>query len=386
MESPADVDSNSIVCLPCSAPVSPRKSTDDHAREDDPQKETIADSPVAPQCSHYSKLCDQYEFFGCCEATKTHSLTADCHRCHQETTGCTMFPPKVRSVRCTACNTRQPPAEKCANVHCQTTFAASYCPLCCVWTEKEIMHCDKCGLCRQGNADALFHCDTCNACFFRDNEARKRGQPAHVCMAKQLRHATCPFCLEDIFTSQLRCDILRCGHAVHSPCMKRYIQHWESQMANRQITGDVLGWRPPTCPTCRKSVFIQETLEKIWSAVRNAIAITPTDSASLPEISPGEMIPFGDSHPAEYTFRVTKIHSAVFPSPISSSTCEGMMTPTHDPEHLASHVQSVSYHQTQLEKSKIVIVCTDCENLSRTLFHPFGLECRVCFGFNTQEK
>jgi hypothetical protein len=37
----------------------------------------------------------------------------------------------------------------------------------------------------------------------------------------------------------------------------------------------------------------------------------------------------------------------------------------------------------QRERSKVDILCNDCEGKSRTFFHHLGLECGKCGGFNT---
>jgi hypothetical protein len=155
------------------------------------------------ECKHYRKSCSRFQF-SCC------NIMDSCHRCHMERSiACSGHqkngydmncPPRVVSICCDACNTRQEPSSHCRNLQCihsVTPFSKRYCSICTVWTDGNITHCFKCGTCRIGDPDDLFHCDTCDACFF------VRHKDKHKCVKRPMKEQFCPICLESIYLSQV---------------------------------------------------------------------------------------------------------------------------------------------------------------------------------------
>jgi RING finger/CHY zinc finger protein 1 len=149
----------------------------------------------------------------------------------------------------TECRTAQEPSATCTS--CGVTFANSFCPICMIWTQRDIYHCVDCAICRVGGADEHFHCKTCNACF------PKVGEDTHECIFRRsVDQLSCPFCLEDVFSSQDAINPMRCcGQAAHHKCM----------VASLHAQGY-------GCPNCRKS-FVDMTRE--WSEITFAIQAQP---------------------------------------------------------------------------------------------------------------
>jgi RING finger/CHY zinc finger protein 1 len=142
------------------------------------------------ECKHYVKNCSRF-YFSCCDTIDP------CHRCHLER-GCEEKPPKIATISCNFCGTRQAPSARCMNPSCRRSFSESHCPICMIWTQSEITHCAGCGLCRVGTPESLFHCETCEACFhvaFKDR---------HRCVKISMKEQRCPLCLEPTHSSQKR--------------------------------------------------------------------------------------------------------------------------------------------------------------------------------------
>jgi RING finger/CHY zinc finger protein 1 len=142
------------------------------------------------ECKHYVKNCSRF-YFSCCDTIDP------CHRCHLER-GCEAKPPKIATISCNFCGTRQAPKRQCQNPLCNKILSESHCSICMIWTQSEITHCVGCGLCRIGSPESLFHCDTCEACFhvaFKDR---------HRCMKISMKDQRCPLCLEPTHSSQKR--------------------------------------------------------------------------------------------------------------------------------------------------------------------------------------
>mmetsp|Transcript_7518 Transcript_7518/g.7961 ORF Transcript_7518/g.7961 Transcript_7518/m.7961 type:complete len:305 (+) Transcript_7518:108-1022(+) len=196
---------------------------------------------IIPPCTHYKKKCSNF-YFSCC------NIRDACHRCHKEIRGCQA--PKITEIICNECNTAQSPASSCIN--CSISFSKSYCPICTIWTEKDIFHCNGCGLCRVGHREDYFHCSTCNGCFLLSSRS------SHVCISRPMNEVDCPFCLESVHSSQNPGQILSCGHVVHTPCFHRSLS-----------TG---GYR---CPSCRKSMI---DMSSTWEEIRMSIFHQPMES------------------------------------------------------------------------------------------------------------
>lgn len=167
------------------------------------------------------------------------------YRCHKELRSCTA--PKITEIICDECNTPQEPGNSCIN--CNIQFSTNYCPLCTIFTSKQIYHCNDCGLCRVGERDDMFHCHTCVACY------HKSGQLSHVCAITPLTELTCPLCLDSIHSSQFSSTTLLCGHMVHFPCIKKSLEKQEYR-----------------CGLCRRSMI---DMKPSWAMIRNEISMQP---------------------------------------------------------------------------------------------------------------
>lgn len=124
----------------------------------------------------------------------------------------------------------QPIQQCCA--HCEKSLGDYYCPICKFHDStpnKSIYHCHECGLCRVGERDKYFHCKNCHACYQKQPD----GSTEHECHNLD---GDCPICGQNLFTSTETVTFMRCGHAIHSTCMKEYTR-----------TNFI-------CPVCRKSL------------------------------------------------------------------------------------------------------------------------------------
>jgi RING finger and CHY zinc finger domain-containing protein 1 len=196
--------------------------------------------PQPPPCTHYNKKCSNF-YFSCCETRDS------CHRCHKEFRNCQT--PKITEIICNECGTAQEPSPSC--LHCSVSFSRSFCPICNIWTEKEIFHCNGCGLCRVGKKEDHFHCEACNGCFLLSS------QSTHKCIYRPMNEVDCPLCMESVHSSQSSGYILPCGHVVHTPCF------YHSMRSG--------GYR---CPSCRKSMV---DMRETWDEIRRSIASQPME-------------------------------------------------------------------------------------------------------------
>lgn len=112
---------------------------------------------------------------------------------------------------------------------CNSQLNYYKCHICNIISEnKDIFHCNKCNICRVGKRNNYIHCDKCNMCIKKDNYD-------HICIENSLDQ-NCPICSEYMFDSNKTCDILKCGHTIHSSCLQEYLQS---------------DYR---CPICRKTI------------------------------------------------------------------------------------------------------------------------------------
>ena len=129
-----------------------------------------------------------------------------------------------------------------------------------IWTQLEIYHCLECTICRVGNASNHFHCKTCNVCFNKNTEEK------HQCLfRKSVDQLCCPFCLDDVFSSQDSVNPLRCcGQAAHLKCITSSLS--------------AHGYK---CPSCRKS-FVDMT--SVWEEISLSIDAQPMPSEYAREV------------------------------------------------------------------------------------------------------
>jgi RING finger/CHY zinc finger protein 1 len=362
------------------------------------QKQAPIEHNCATGCSHYKKECSQF-FFSCCQ------VIDPCHRCHIARGKCNIRPAQVESIVCNSCSTRQAPSKSC--ISCFQEFSQKYCKICKIWTALDITHCEHCGFCRVGKADEVFHCHTCQACFGTE------GRDQHRCAKVQLKDTCCPLCLESVHTAQKPSNILPCGHVLHGDCWREAARKGEFR-----------------CPTCRKSLF---NMQQYWENIRRAIQMQPLPPNYFPirvgdivesphgsflvlakRVEPGDNIhgpptkTFYEGHlqPAEDAYQSQQQD---MPSPSSVVTygdsidemIDTMMDAVDDADvtdvdhthHIpveviqAPQAPTVAiYAEEYLIKRKIVrIVCYDCEQKTEVGFHPLGLECQACRGFNTSQ-
>mmetsp|Transcript_11263 Transcript_11263/g.22175 ORF Transcript_11263/g.22175 Transcript_11263/m.22175 type:complete len:190 (+) Transcript_11263:89-658(+) len=183
---------------------------------------------MAEGCAHYRRGCEYLSpccnrFFGCrfChdEAMYEDRKDETRHRINRH---------EVKQVRCYQCKTVQPPAQHCCN--CSQLFGAYFCSICNFFdndTTKEIYHCVECHACRVGRRDQFNHCNVCGGCF--------SNKKVHRCLEGRFKDS-CSVCTEELFFSRKPCELLSCGHIIHSQCLRRLLK---AMIYN--------------CPLCRRS-------------------------------------------------------------------------------------------------------------------------------------
>ncbi|KAJ9466403.1 E3 ubiquitin-protein ligase MIEL1 [Diplonema papillatum] len=176
-------------------------------------------------CKHYVRKCKLV----CPECDEAFA----CRLCHDEREDHSLDRFKVTKVRCMQCDSEQPASEAC--VYCLTRFADYYCDKCHLYTgvpadaEPDfIWHCDKCGLCRKGGQSKFEHCDACGICWPINTP--------HEC--KNAMRGDCPVCLEDLHSSLIPITGVRCGHFMHTHCLRNYRNEFHF-----------------ACPLCKRTIF-----------------------------------------------------------------------------------------------------------------------------------
>lgn len=140
----------------------------------------------------------------------------------------------IQELVCAVCNTRQGVSPNC--VSCGVDFGAYACLTCRFFDDdltKQPYHCQQCGICRIGGRDNYFHCETCGSCY----SMALKGN--HQCVERAM-HQNCPICFEFLFESVDPTTVLRCGHTIHTQCVREL-------EANPNAVC-------PTCPICKKSL------------------------------------------------------------------------------------------------------------------------------------
>ncbi len=319
----------------------------------------IYNSNESKICSHYDKK-NYYFKFNCC------GIYDPCKRCHMERNTCQFDKICVNEITCSECNKTQEPSEFC--IECSIKFANSYCAICNIWTQqKEIFHCDSCGVCRIGNKENIFHCHNCDACFATKNLIT--NQPIkHKCFQYvtnknisnnesrkiSLKESSCVVCMELIFYSQESSTFLMCGHPIHKNCFKQMIQQQNYK-----------------CPCCKKSIC---DMSKQWNYLRLMIELHPL---------PTEIVTIQQNDIVDSPYGKFKIINIKFIDENLFYTGEFINWIISN----STYSKAIGILNSNSVKKNIYkkIYCNDCNKKSISKFHYYGLECKECGSFNTQE-
>lgn len=215
-------------------------------------------------CDHYKRNCwiksPCCQIFYGCRLCHDNLYTGPKGKCPVEN----MARKDIKEIKCLKCETEQEASNLCVN--CETQFAHYYCENCHLYDDdkrKKIYHCDDCGICRIGQREETFHCQICNCCLsllMKDN---------HKCRADNMQ-MNCPICMENLFNSRKTASILKCGHSIHSNCLKTY------------ITTSTSGYK---CPLCSASIIKMSAAD--IEAIDKAIEETKEE---LPEELKGKQV------------------------------------------------------------------------------------------------
>ncbi|EDO31289.1 predicted protein [Nematostella vectensis] len=162
-------------------------------------------------CSHYVRKCAFLT--PCCNKIYT------CRLCHDASESHELNRKLVSQVKCLQCGEIQGILPRCRS--CGITFGFYFCALCRLYddADKGQFHCDMCGICRVGGKDKFFHCAKCDICI------PITLRSSHKCIEKSSR-SNCPICLEDLHTSRVPCQVLKCGHLLHQTCFQDCISSY----------------------------------------------------------------------------------------------------------------------------------------------------------------
>lgn len=300
-------------------------------------------------CSHYIKSCSQFKF-DCC------GLIDPCKRCHMERGICELANIHISQIKCNACGLEQAPSSVCSNSDCAISFANSHCEICQIWTPKQIYHCVDCGICRIGTKETLFHCADCLMCFNIDHT----NNLTHECVKKKslnkiinLDERLCVVCAESTFNSQSPQIELPCSHYIHQSCFTQCMEQSNYK-----------------CAHCKKSMC---DLTTHWNFIRTQIKLNPIPNEMIP-ITKDDIVdtPFGKFKIIDInTLYDTKLFSGIFINWFRGNSPNNVFA-----------TLNYSMIKKNLYKN---IHCNDCEKNSLSPFHFYGLECKECGSFNTQE-
>lgn len=205
-------------------------------------------------CNHYER---QVRIIApCCEQV------FGCRLCHDEASEHKIDRFAIRSMVCMHCNTTMPVGALCSNSKCakyNQPLSKFYCDICHVFTSDEIYHCDDCGMCRVGNSADFRHCSKCRACIGTS------GFESHTCI-EGMMESNCPICQEWLATSRDPIGWMKCGHAIHVECGRRY-----SEMNY-------------TCPICSRTISDTSELFSQMEQYVNSIVIPSEFQGMLADI------------------------------------------------------------------------------------------------------
>ncbi|KAF4657423.1 hypothetical protein FOZ61_006279 [Perkinsus olseni] len=227
--------------------------------EDEPPKsDNLAVNQPAGEhegCEHYKRRCKILapccgEWFWCrhCHNEAKMANERDYKKAHE------LDRTKIEEIECESCFHRQKPAAICEK--CGIRFAEYYCDKCKFWDDKGVekgaFHCDGCGICRVGGRENYKHCYGCAACY--PPEVFEN----HHCLSAETMKNVCPVCQASLFESTIPAVVLRCGHGIHSTCLREL---------QRNAPTIVQAMR---CPLCNKST--QEDMSGIWRVIDEEVA------------------------------------------------------------------------------------------------------------------
>ena len=158
-----------------------------------------------PGCQHYTRKCSLVT--PCCNKVYA------CRLCHDAEEDHELERKKVNEIQCLQCKRIQGITSRCGE--CGIKFGFYFCLQCRLFDDQDKgqYHCDLCGVCRTGGRDNFYHCTRCDMCF------SKSLRDTHRCIEKSSR-SNCPICLEDLHTSLVPCQVLKCGHLLHQTCYR----------------------------------------------------------------------------------------------------------------------------------------------------------------------
>lgn len=157
-------------------------------------------------CEHYVRKCSLLA--PCCN--KIYS----CRFCHDKAEQTHELDRKtVQQIKCNQCGKLQDVVSHC--IECGIKFGFYFCSICRLYDDRDKgqFHCDFCGVCRIGGKENYFHCTRCDMCY------PKNIRSSHTCIEKSSR-SNCPICMEDLHSSPVPCQVLRCGHLLHETCFQ----------------------------------------------------------------------------------------------------------------------------------------------------------------------
>lgn len=288
-------------------------------------------------CSHYTKKCSRFKF-ECCE------IIDPCKRCHMERECCELKNIRVKEIMCNECTTVQKPQSNCQM--CGIKFDKSYCSVCYIWTDKEITHCIDCGICRVGSKETLTHCFDCAQCFSNNIQ--------HICSKKNYKDGICVVCSESTYHSQSNSILLPCTHFIHSNCFNEYIAQSNYN-----------------CPHCKKSIC---DMNMRWNFIREQIKLNPIPNSMIP-IEPSDIV---DTQFGKFQVIIINIVNGI-------EIYEGKFINWYIDKQQTINVSGTLNSNFVKKNLYKEIHCNDCSKKSTSLFHFYGLECRECGSFNTQE-
>jgi len=209
-------------------------------------------NPLYEGCAHYRRkatllapCCNEYVGCRFCHDEAKYEKNPDPKKAHQ------LDRKAVKTVQCMRCNTVQDADKTCAS--CGITLGAYWCPTCVLLddVDKGQFHCDKCGICRVGGQENHTHCDKCGICV------KTAAFAEHSC-ASNAALTDCSVCLESLHTSREPTQFLPCGHGLHAPCLRSFVESGQS-----------------TCPLCKKSMMSAEQHRRYIELMDEEIASTP---------------------------------------------------------------------------------------------------------------
>lgn len=282
-------------------------------------------------CDH--NLNSNYEIkLSCCE------VYYKCFSCHIES--CKNQSVKnILNIKCIKCNHEQKNIdiipEKCEN--CDVEFGKNNCTVCNFRTNHKITHCFDCNECKFGKQENIVHCNICNQCF--------RG--VHKCAPYYCQ--SCSICNSSLAKNNVPIVKLKCEHYIHKSCYLELIKN------NKNAK----------CPICKKSI---NDMTNEWRKIKNNIISFPISE---------DMYPLRHGFIVKTILGLFKLNEKILIE--NNIFWDG---------HLVESDDSSSFLMNELEIDKkplVEIFCNDCEKKSFTNMHFYGLECKYCNGFNTQE-